>query len=69
MAQVKRKNKAKKTMQEIEGDALGCYLLFLKANVNCTSDILPLENTSMRGCTCSLLYPLCLQQFWQIGRA
>lgn len=64
MAQVKRKSKAKqkkKTTQEIEGDALGYYLLHLKANVNCTSDIFPLENTSIRGCTCSLLYPLCLQ--------
>lgn len=30
--------------EEMEGDALGYYLLFLKTHVNCTADSSPLEN-------------------------
>lgn len=30
--------------QEIGGDVLGSYLSYLKTNVNCTSDISPIEN-------------------------
>lgn len=30
--------------QEIGGDVLGSYLSYLKTNVNCTSDISPVEN-------------------------
>lgn len=46
MAQVKKKNKTRKIkiQEEMGGDALGWYLLFLKTNVSCTPDTSPLEN-------------------------
>lgn len=47
MVQVKRKNKTggrREMQQEIGGDVLGSCLSYLKTNVNCTSDISPVEN-------------------------
>lgn len=58
MVQVKRKDERKKAGGD-GGNALGDYLLLLKTSVNCiyTSDISPLENKPVRGCTCSLPPP------------
>lgn len=46
MVQVKRKNKTRKIkiQEEMGEDALRYYILFLKTNVSCISDISPLEN-------------------------